>query len=79
MDLKGNQDIKNSLIEAFQNHKKNNFKDAQIIYQEILNKNKFLKYFHRDDITSLEAWAKFEEKNPSSFMSMYQFWVKKII
>ena len=43
------------------------------------NKNKFLKYFHRDDITSLEAWAKFEEKNPSSFMSMYQFWVKKII
>ena len=37
MDLKENQDIKNSLIEAFRNHKKNNFKDAQIIYQIKIN------------------------------------------
>ena len=39
MELKNNLDIKNALIEGFQNHKKNNFKDAETIYQKILKKN----------------------------------------
>ena len=43
------------------------------------NKSKFLKFFPQGDITSLEKWNKFENDNPSSFMGMYQFWVKKSI
>ena len=39
MELKNNQEIKKALIEAFQNHKKNNFKDAENIYQKILKNN----------------------------------------
>tara|TARA_Y100000389_G_scaffold203621_1_gene252725 strand:- start:121 stop:2217 length:2097 start_codon:yes stop_codon:yes gene_type:complete len=39
MELKNNLEIKNALIEAFQNHKKNNFKDAENIYQKILKNN----------------------------------------
>jgi ubiquinone/menaquinone biosynthesis C-methylase UbiE/lipoprotein NlpI len=42
------------------------------------NKNKFLKSFPQSDITSLKSWDKFEKENPSSFIGMYQFWVKKI-
>ena len=38
MKLTDTLDIKNTLIKAFQLHKKNNFKDAEIIYQEILRK-----------------------------------------
>ena len=41
------------------------------------NKNKFLKFFSQNDITSLDKWDRFENDNPSSFMGMYQFWVKK--
>ena len=41
------------------------------------NKNRFLKFFSQSDITSLEKWDKFENDNPSSFMGMYQFWVRK--
>ena len=44
----------------------------------LANKNKFLKFFPEGDITSLEIWDKFEKENPSSFMGMYQFWVKKL-
>ena len=43
------------------------------------NKNKFLKFYPQSDITSLVSWDKFEKKNPSSFIGMYQFWVKKRI
>ena len=39
MELKGTLDIKNALIKALHSHRKNNFKDAKIIYQEILKKN----------------------------------------
>ena len=39
MELKNKLEIKNALIEAFQNHKKNNFKDAENIYQKILKNN----------------------------------------
>lgn len=42
-------------------------------------KNKFLKFFPKGNITSLESWDKFEKENLSSFMGMYQFWVKKIV
>ena len=43
------------------------------------NKNKFLKFFPQSDIADLDKWNKFENDNPSTFMGMYQFWVKKKI
>lgn len=33
---------------------------------------------HDDSVTDLEAWAKWEEKNPNLFASMYTFWCRKI-
>ena len=31
-----------------------------------------------NDMTSLSNWGEFEEKNPSTFSGMYQFWAQKI-
>ena len=71
--------------------KENRFTINQIIHIITSNNLKFLgfllpesikshyeKYFP-DDITqtNLQNWAKFEEKHPNTFRSMYQFWVSK--
>ena len=34
-------------------------------------------YPEDSDMTSLTNWGKFEEENPSTFRSMYQFWAQK--
>ena len=42
-------------------------------------KQKYSKYFPEDKkCTSLDNLHKFEEKNPDTFWSMYQFWVRKL-
>jgi hypothetical protein len=33
---------------------------------------------HLDDLYDLDKWQKYEEANPASFASMYQFWCQKI-
>lgn len=41
--------------------------------------SKYKKHHKNDeDISDLEAWAKWEEKNPDLFASMYTFWCRKI-
>ena len=50
------------------------------IYSNPLMKKKFSKLFPKDEnIVSLDNWLEFEEKNPNTFLNMYQFWVKKIL
>jgi Tfp pilus assembly protein PilF/SAM-dependent methyltransferase len=48
-------------------------------FNNSLIKSKFLKSNSRDKILSLKDWDLFENKNPTTFVGMYQFWVKKII
>ena len=43
-----------------------------------LIKTKFLKFFSKEKIISLNDWNQFEINNPATFSGMYQFWVKKI-
>lgn len=39
---------------------------------------KYRKKFRKDPaMTELDNWAKFEKKNPQTFVAMYQFWCKK--
>ena len=43
------------------------------------NKSLYKNYFPEDKTqTKLQNWAKFEEKYPTPFAGMYQFWVSKI-
>ena len=42
-------------------------------------KSKFLKSFSKDKILSLKQWNIFENKNPETFVGMYQFWVRRKI
>ena len=42
-------------------------------------KSLYENYFPEDKKqTNLHNWAKFEEKHPTTFAGMYQFWVSKI-
>ena len=43
-----------------------------------LIKTKFLKFFSKEKIISLNDWNQFEINNPAAFIGMYQFCVKKI-
>ncbi len=41
-------------------------------------KSLYTKYFPEDKTqTNLQNWEKFEEKHPTTFRAMYQFWVSK--
>ena len=41
-------------------------------------KKQYSQYFQQDLLkTNIENWSKFENKNPDTFISMYQFWVRK--
>ena len=43
-------------------------------------KKNYQKYYPSDsDMTSLSNWGEFEEKHPSTFRGMYQFWAHKPI
>ena len=48
------------------------------VFANKLIKQNYLKFF-KDDVKNinLENWNKFEIDNPNTFISMYQFWVKK--
>ena len=49
------------------------------IFQNKIIKNDYFKYFPKDKKnTSLDNWEEYEKKNPGTFMSMYQFWVRKV-
>jgi len=42
-------------------------------------KSLYKKYFPEDEKqTNLQNWSRFEEKNPKTFISMYQFWVSNV-
>ena len=42
-------------------------------------KSSYKNYFPEDNQqTNLKNWSSFEEKNPRTFVSMYQFWVSNI-
>tara|TARA_B100001250_G_C19648090_1_gene721336 strand:+ start:437 stop:790 length:354 start_codon:yes stop_codon:yes gene_type:complete len=42
-------------------------------------KSRYKNYFPEDKKqTNLKNWARFEEKHPTTFASMYQFWVSKM-
>ena len=48
------------------------------VFPNDIIKKEYSKMFPDDKInTNLENWAQFELKYPNTFMSMYQFWVKK--
>jgi hypothetical protein len=49
------------------------------IHANPLVKKKYSNYFPDDKKnTSLDNWHEFEKRNPDTFVSMYQFWVRKI-
>jgi hypothetical protein len=54
----------------------------KIIYTKVKfhpSKSLYTKYFPEDKKQiNLQNWAKFEAQYPTTFASMYQFWVSKI-
>ena len=59
--------------------KSNELKFLGFLLQQSV-KSLYKQYFPEDNKqTNLQNWAKFEEKHPKTFRSMYQFWVSKTI
>ena len=60
-----------------------NLQDAIDSYQQALKINPNFAEFHNNigiafkEQVNLQNWAEFEEKHPSTFKAMYQFWVSK--
>ena len=60
--------------------KKFNLKFLGFVFANDIIKKEYSKMFPDDkNNTNLENWNQFELKFPNTFMSMYQFWVKKNI